>query len=157
MERKRGFVFSLDAFFALIVFMIAFAILLYANRAPFHYYYISLQAKLLASDIASAISHLDLAEEQDRACFYASNLLRPTTFRYAIYVDGVRLDCSEDDSLYKITRQSAFLLTIGHYSTGENPYRYHSCSGEEVPCEPLNRSHPVEPPALLPVRVVVFI
>ncbi len=161
MAKAKGFIFSLDAFFALIVFMIAFAILLYANRVPFHYYYLSLQAKVLAADLANAIgsqSQLDIGTEEGQrsACAYASALLSQTNFKYAIYVGDKALPCSHKED-YGITKQSVTTLVLAHYTTGENPYRYKSCRGVEIPCDPLNRSHPIQPPELLPLRVVVFI
>ena len=157
---RKGFIFSLDAFFALIVFMVAFAILLYTNRLPFHYYYLTLQAKVLASDLLNVIIEkgIDLTSEQGKrdACFLASTLLGQTEFRFAIYVGDEALPCSSKEEFH-ITKQSATSLVLVNYNEGENPYRYFTCRGDNIPCEPLNRTHPVEPPELLPVKVVVFI
>jgi hypothetical protein len=186
METRRGFVFSLDAFVAFSIALVAIYSLIYFSSVPHAYYSSLLQAHYLAKDtlvaLSSSESQIPGFSKLDYMSIYLSEGSRgdaakedfgsliPEQFGYTVEIseDGkewkkVYTTEGNADETHKKTKDklavSAQTISF-EYKLGtelpENPYNYISCGGEFDQCNPTDAPYFRNEAGMYLIKLTVF-
>ncbi len=174
MNSKKAFVFSIDAFVAFTLCMVALYSLVFFSGIPHTYYSNLMQANDLSKDIlttfmdspspkegqSSLLGYLVFNGENTIAENYLDELV-PTQFGYSLETstDGDTWDSviTTEEKTYKKLKAVSYALLFDFESPtiSSNPFSYNTCSGGGKPC--LMSSH-YEPGKfnVLIVRLIIY-
>ncbi|MDD5022814.1 MAG: hypothetical protein PHU63_01470 [Candidatus ainarchaeum sp.] len=179
MRNKKAFVFSIDAFVAFSLALLALYSLVFFSAIPYNYYPSMMQAHTLAKDTLytlsttpspnpdseeqSALGYLVLIPNKDDAKEYLDTLI-PKEFGYVLEAeesDGswtVIADTYLTKSYYKKIKTVSYtlLLDFKQVPDQENPYGYNTCDGLGKPCPTESTYEPGEFEIIL-VRLIIYV
>lgn len=162
---KKAFVYSLDAFVALTIATLAINLLIYFYSIPTAYYPVLYQCKALATDTLRTLittdtvlgnSYLDAIVKEDGKTEILDSLI-PAQYGYELEVDGKVI---ASRGKYRKVKASSVAVVVGAKeprNNGENWYRYKTCKGTMVPCEPLPSTYNPGKVYTSTVKLTVFI
>ncbi len=186
METRRGFVFSLDAFVAFSLALVAIYSLIYFASVPYAYYSSLLQAHHLAKDTLMALSlsdspidgiskldyiaiYLPQGSKEEITKGYVGALI-PNQFgyRFEMSADGKTWDNIYDTSTepedphkkskdkLSVTTQTISFEYTGEKKLPESPYHYISCGGEYDLCNPTESAYTRNEAGMYLIRLTIF-
>ncbi|MFA5049683.1 MAG: hypothetical protein WC501_01615 [Candidatus Micrarchaeia archaeon] len=172
---RKGFVYSIDAFLAFTLTLVAIYSLIYFITVPYNYYHSLMQANQVAKDTLQSFSLLSSPDPNSQESLlgylvfkdgtYAKNYLDklvPSQFYYIFEKqDGenwVEI-ASNGDMAYKKLRAVSYGVVLDYdsqYPDDSNPYGYNTCDGTKTPCDLTESEFRPGDFRIIVVRLIVY-
>ncbi len=172
---KKGFIYSVDAFLAFTLTLVAIYSLIYFLAVPYNYYHSLMQANQIAKDAMQSFSILPSPNQESQESLLGylvfsknkesiENYLNalPPQFKYSFEKQEgekwVEL-ASTGNSQYKKLKAVSYGVVFDYDSTypfDSNPYGYNTCNGDKDPCDLTESAFDPGDYRVIIVRLVVY-